>query len=130
MRIATGIASFAAALAVAAPALAARGDAGPAKAASSISLASPGQPSYGDTVEFTVATTATEQPYVNLKCQQGSELVNDSWRSYFGAGLADLRFALSTPTWTGGAADCTASLTMWFNGRNRVLATTSFHVSA
>ena len=122
MRIASCIASIAAALALAAPALA-----GPAKPVSAISLASPA-PSYGDSVEFTVSTTATDSPFVNVKCYQGSTLVNDSWASYFGA--HNRSFGLETPTWTGGAADCTATLTMWSNERNKVLASTSFHVGA
>ena len=125
LRTAACIASIATALALAAPAAAERG--GPANASSSISLATP-SPAYGDSVEFAVSTTATDSPYVNVKCYQGSKLVNDSWASYFGT--HNRSFGLQTPTWTGGAADCTATLTMWFNGRNKTLASTNFHVSA
>ena len=125
MRITACLASVAAAVALAAPAVA--GAAAPVKPSSSIELVGP-SPSYGDRVEFAVSTTATDSPYVNVKCYQGSTLVEDGWASYFGA--SNRSIGLGTASWTGGAADCTATLTMWSKGANKTLASTSFHVSA
>lgn len=124
------IASIVATLTLAAPVTAAPRDARPPSSSSITLIAPSGAPSQGDTVNFAVSTTQTDKPYVNLKCYQGSALVADAWRSYFGAGLADTSIQLATPSWTAGAADCTASLTMWVNGRNKQLASTSFHVAA
>ena len=128
MRTAVCAASLAAALALAVPAVAAAGNGGGSvKSSSSISLAQPSA-AYGDHVSFTVSTTATTQPWVNLQCFQGGALVAEGWASYFGTNPAPT-FGLYSPMWTGGAADCTAYLDMYANGRFRQLMSTSFHVS-
>ena len=82
--------------------------------------------SFGDTVTFQVSTTATTEPWVNLKCYQGRALVAEGWNGYFDASLTGRNFGLSSPKWTGGAADCTAYVTtpQWV-----VLGSTSFHVN-
>lgn len=80
---------------------------------------------WGQTVTFNVSTTATDQPWVNLKCYQGGALVAEGWNGYFDASLTGRNFGLSSPQWTGGAADCTAYVT---NPQWVVLGSTSFHV--
>jgi hypothetical protein len=79
----------------------------------------------GDWITFTVSTTATDQPWVNLKCWQGGDLVAQGWNGYFEGSLTGRNFGLYSPAWTAGAADCTAYLTtpQW-----AILGSTSFHV--
>ena len=114
--------------------------AGPNKTSSSISspivvasssftaLATSG-PRYGDTVTFDVSTTATSHPFVNLTCYQNGRLVAQG-SAGFSEGALGKSFGLYSPQWTGGAADCTAFLDMYSNGRWKHLASTSFHVDA
>lgn len=88
---------------------------------------------YGQRVTFTVSTTATAKPMVQLDCYQGGTHVY--WAS---AGFYEgypwpwnREFRLTSSYWTGGAADCTA--TLYSNGRNgRIVthASTSFPVAA
>jgi len=82
---------------------------------------------YGQTVTFNISTTATTQPWVNLRCFQNGALVAQGWNGYFDGSLTGRNFGLAAPSWTGGAADCTAYLTTpdWTR-----LASTSFHVYA
>ena len=82
---------------------------------------------YDQTVTFNISTTATDQPWVGLKCYQNGTLVAEGWDGYFQGSLSGRNFVLASPSWTGGDADCTASLTtpQW-----AVLASTSFHVYA
>jgi len=82
---------------------------------------------WADTVTFNISTTATSQPWVNLKCYQNKVLVAEGWNGYFDGSLTGRNFMLASPAWTGGAADCTAYLT---NPSWTVLASTSFHVDA
>jgi hypothetical protein len=88
---------------------------------------------HGDTISFSVQTSATDRPFVALECRQGGSAVY--WKSvgmfpdyyeYFGAPL----FTLSSLSWTGGDADCTAELQYQHkNGRMRTAASMSLHVS-
>jgi hypothetical protein len=80
---------------------------------------------YGGWVTFNIATTATSEPWVVLKCYQNGTLVAQGYNGYFDRSITGRNFGLASPSWTGGAADCTASLTtpQW-----AVLASTSFHV--
>jgi hypothetical protein len=87
-------------------------------------------PHYGDLVRFDVSTTATTQPYVDLTCYQNGVLVGEGWRGYFDGALGDGSFGLSSPQWSGGAADCTANLVMYSNNKWKVLASSSFHAEA
>jgi hypothetical protein len=86
---------------------------------------------HGDQVTFTVSTTVTDRPMVKLYCYQaGAEVY---WASagffpdYPWPWARD--FTLRSDYWTGGAADCTATL-YYSAGHNKfpTLATTSFHV--
>jgi len=87
-------------------------------------------PRFGDQVTFDVATSATASPFVDLKCVQNGALVGEAWEGFFDGALGDRTFTLSSPRWTGGAADCTAALDAYVNGRWKPLASTSFHVYA
>jgi hypothetical protein len=86
-----------------------------------------GLPNWDDTVTFNISTTATTQPWVSLKCTQNGVMVAQGLAGYFDGSLSGRDFLLASPSWTGGAADCTAYLETptW-----SVLASTSFHVGA
>ena len=137
LRIIACVASLAGVLCLAVPAAAAPG--GKTTTTSSISLAVPtaltadapvADTRYGDVVTFDVFTDATARPWVNLKCYQGGTLVAEGWDGFFVGALGDRLFGLYSPSWTGGAADCTADLLMRVNDRWKQLASTSFHVDA
>ncbi len=84
-----------------------------------------GSPNWGDTITFTVSTTATNYPYVDVRCYQNGALVYSAsagfYDSYLWPGARNM--PLSSPSWTGGAATCTAVL-------NDGLATLDFAVDA
>jgi hypothetical protein len=138
----TGLA--AAALAVAAlttlgasaPALAAKGSGGGGKpggggttSSSSLKLVLLDSPDadahWGGQVKFDVTTTATTQPHVSLSCSQGGTVVYTSQTGYYDSypWPWTQTFTLSSGAWTGGAADCTATL-YYFTGSKTVNAAT------
>jgi hypothetical protein len=82
---------------------------------------------FGQHVTFNISTSSTNQPWVHLQCYQNGAMVAEGWDGYFDGSLSGRDFTLSSPSWTGGAADCTATLTtpQW-----APLASTSFHVYA
>lgn len=82
---------------------------------------------WGQRITFNVSTTATTEPWVVLKCYQNGALVAQGSEGFFERSLDDQIFILYSPSWTGGAADCTATLTtpQW-----AVLGSNSFHVYA
>jgi hypothetical protein len=134
-RIALG-ASLAAALALAGTALAGKGAtraswiSDPVVVSSNPSFTPTSAPRYGDVVTFTVSTSQTSNPFVNLRCSQNGTVVLSGWSSYSAAGLGDRTFGLASAAWQSGAADCTAELDMYSNGKWKALASTSFHVDA
>lgn len=106
----------------------------PPAASSSLKLvlvnSTDGLPHYGQSVTFQVSTTATTQPNVSVQCFQGGGLVYSAeagfYPSYPWPGTQI--FPLASPSWTGGAASCTASL-YYFAGRKVVtLMTLDFQV--
>ena len=89
-------------------------------------------PNYGDTITFHVSTTATTEPHVNLECYQGGTQVYSAVTGYYASypWPWTQNMALWSYSWTGGAADCTATL-YYFSGRKTITATTlGFHVDA
>ncbi len=87
---------------------------------------------WGDTVTFSVSTTATSQPSVIADCSQNGALVYRHYGFYYGDPSLSQNFILQSAAWTGGAADCTATLYYIdpFYGTELDLATLPFHVSA
>ena len=114
------------------------GGGGSTDGSSSISLAplvydanGNGLPNYLDMVTFDISTTATTQPFVNLKCYQNGALVLEGWQGYYDGALNTSRdFGLGSGVWKGGAADCTAWLDMYTQRGWSQLASTNFHVDA
>jgi len=121
------------ALAVAATASANNGTKTP-PSTSTISLdaqagAATASPTYGSTVHFTVSTTATSYPFVHLTCSQNGTVVAIGWAGYFDGALGTGNFGLYSPQWTGGSANCTASLEMNTSKGWKSLASTDFTVT-
>ena len=91
-----------------------------------------GQAHYGQQVTFEVSTTATTQPSVRLECFQGGTLVYTSSAGFYPEYPWPWArtFTLGSGAWTGGAANCTATMYS-FNGRRYSdLKTLSFGVAA
>jgi len=86
-----------------------------------------GAANWSDVVRFNVSTGSTSQPWVSLTCSQGGVVVAQGTEGYFAGALDDGNFGLYSPQWTGGAADCIASLKTYSGS---VLASASFHVGA
>jgi hypothetical protein len=82
---------------------------------------------YGQDVTFNVSSTQTDQPWVHLVCSQSDAVVSEGWEGMFAGSLDDGVFGLYSPKWTGGAADCTATVT---NPSWIPLASTSFYAYA
>ena len=85
-------------------------------------------PNYMERVGFDVATTATDRPFVGVRCYQGSNFVMDGYTGYFETYMFDPWVTLGSPYWDAAApADCTARLFYYDKrGNQKVLATTSF----
>jgi hypothetical protein len=84
-----------------------------------------GLPNWGDTITFNVSTTATTQPYVEVTCSQNGTVVYSAWAGFYASypWPGSQLMPLSSPSWTGGAASCTAVL-------DPNLATLNFSVGA
>jgi hypothetical protein len=91
-----------------------------------------GLPHYGQSVTFSVSTTATDRPFVLLDCYQNGAWVYTSTVGYFPSYPWDQFFTLTSGNWTGGAANCTATLESISNKtlKETNLATLSFPVYA
>ena len=90
------------------------------------------QAAHDGRVTFEVSTTATDRPFVGLRCWQGSNWVSDGYVGYFPGAMFDPWFTLDSPYWADGvAASCTARLFYYDRrGNQKVLATMSFPVAA
>jgi hypothetical protein len=87
-----------------------------------------GLPNWSDSVTFDISTSATSEPFVDLACYQNGALVYGATGGFFDS----YRFpgtrvmTLTSPSWQGGAADCTAKLYYLSGTRNVELGSTSF----
>jgi hypothetical protein len=87
-------------------------------------------PNWGDTVTFTLSTTATS-PFVQLDCYQGSTWVFTGSVGYFDAYPWAKQFVLWSNYWAGGAASCTAKLYTTTDGSTmNVLSALNFEVGS
>jgi hypothetical protein len=87
-----------------------------------------GLPNWGDEVTFTISTSATTEPFVDLACYQNGTLVYGTTGGFFASYPWPWTkvMLLKSPSWQGGAAQCQAKL-YYLSGRNNVvLATASF----
>ena len=86
---------------------------------------------WGGQVTFTVSTTATTEPHVSLRCSQNGILVYATQTGYYADYLWPWTqvMTLSSVAWTGGSADCVATL-YYFSGADVVsLGTIGFTAS-
>jgi hypothetical protein len=89
-------------------------------------------PNWGDQITFDVATTATDQPHVDVVCTQNGATVYSATTGYYASYPWPWTqvMTLQSQMWTGGAADCTATL-YYFDGRHTpVLSTLPFTAQA
>jgi len=87
--------------------------------------------SWGDQVTFNVDTDAY-QPHLDLVCSQGGTKVYGATTGYYDSYKWPWTqvMTLSSQMWTGGAADCTATLYYWDGRHTTVLQTLDFPVEA
>jgi hypothetical protein len=85
---------------------------------------------YGDTVTYTVSSSATSAPSVKTTCSQNGVAVLWATASFYaGNPFAYMDYvALQSGMWTGGAADCTAVMYYSSGKRTVTLATLNYHV--
>ena len=90
-----------------------------------------GLPNWGDQVTFNISTTATTEPTVSLQCSQNGVVVYGATSGFYdGYPWPWTKYmTLSSATWVGGAAQCTATL-FPVASRSTVLATVSFTAGA
>lgn len=99
---------------------------------SSITLDQQAPIAHGQTITFTVASSA-DRPFSEVKCYQQGAMVYASSAGHFedySINFGEPQHILSSAGWPSGEADCSANL-MYLakNGRWRTAASTSFHVS-
>lgn len=80
--------------------------------------------SWGDTIAINVFTSATET-HVTLQCHRNGMVVLSAWAPYVGSSP---QWTLSSPSWQGGGANCTADLIQFSGMKDIVLASFSFDV--
>jgi len=85
-----------------------------------------GKPNWGDTITWSFTQTSTDTPTVNLTCSQNGVAVYGATGGFYASypWPWTVNMTLSSSAWSGGAANCTATLTP-VNG-SPVLATYSF----
>ena len=82
-----------------------------------------GLPDYGESVKFNVSTTATN-PFISLSCYQGA-----AWVYAAGGMPVNWAFTLASNSWSGGDAECTATVYTTIDGsKTTTLGTLSFPV--
>jgi hypothetical protein len=89
-----------------------------------------GLPNWGDTVTFRVSTSAA-YPSVELDCSQNGVLVSQQTAGFYPTYMWSTDYTLKSYYWTGGPANCVATLyTSGRNGSRQTLSTLSFNVGA
>lgn len=90
-----------------------------------------GGANYGEQVTFNVSTTATDKPSVSLECSQDGVVVYRASAGFYPEYPWPWAqtFTLSSGAWTGGAAQCTATL-YYMNSRGRAVTLTTLSFQA
>jgi hypothetical protein len=91
-----------------------------------------GVANWNDTITYNVSTSATSAPQVSTACYQNGALVLHGNASFYaGNPFAYMDWLqLTSDMWTGGAADCTATMYYSSHKGTVTLATLNFHVDA
>lgn len=119
---------------IALPAFAARGGNGGGKPAGGGTLSlvlldgTDAVANYMERVAFDVSTTATDRPFVGVRCWQAESFVMDAYTGYFEDYMFDPWVTLGSTYWDPNApANCTARLFYYDKrGSQKVLATLDF----
>ena len=76
---------------------------------------------HGQNVTFEAYSSSTSEPHVKLSCAQGGTVVYTNQSGYYPSypWPSTNVMTLKSGAWTGGGADCTATL-YWFNGSKTV----------
>lgn len=87
---------------------------------------------WDDTITYNVSTGATTAPQVRTSCYQNGALVLHADAAFYaGNPFAYMDWLqLTSGMWTGGAADCTATMYYMSHKSTVTLATLNFHVDA
>ena len=89
-----------------------------------------GVPNWGEQIRFNVSTTATTEPNVNLSCTQNGVVVYGALTGYYASYPWPWTniMTLSSNSWQGGQAECTAVLN-YYSGTSTInLASITFTV--
>ena len=133
--VALGVAALTT-LGASAPAFAAKGGGGkPTSGSTSTTFnlvlldSTDGLAHWGQRVTFDISTTATDAPYVDLVCTQNGTTVLGATSGFFDGYPWPWTqvMTLKSQSWTGGDADCTATLYYLGGKRTYVLKTLNFH---
>ena len=91
-----------------------------------------GLPHWGQQITFTVSTTATTEPHVSVTCKQNGAIVYSAATGFFASYPWPWTqiMTLSSQSWTGGDADCAATLYAISGTKVTNLASLAFHVYA
>jgi hypothetical protein len=91
-----------------------------------------GVANWDDTITYNVSTSATSSPQVKTACYQNGVLVLHADAAFYaGNPFAYMDWLqLTSGMWTGGAADCTATMYYMTHKGTATLATLNFHVDA
>jgi len=91
-----------------------------------------GGANFGEQVTFEVSTTATDQPMVQVDCYQAGAHVYWASAGFYASYPWPwaTNFTLRSSYWTGGAANCTATLYMFDGRRYQNLTSIAFDVAA
>jgi hypothetical protein len=91
-----------------------------------------GLPNWGDSITFNVTTTATTEPHVNVTCSQRGTVVYGASTGYYASYPWPWTqiMQLSSQSWTGGAASCTATLQAYSGTSVTTLGTLNFQAYA
>jgi hypothetical protein len=109
----------------------------PSKGTSSLSVVmvtdanADGKPNWADTVTFSIQTTATTQPNVNLSCSQNGTVVYGAVAGFY-EGYPwpwTVNMELKSTNWSSGGANCTAVLNYYSGTKVVNLASLEFTVS-
>jgi hypothetical protein len=90
-----------------------------------------GEPNWGDIVTFDASTSSVASPVLQVSCYKNGQNVLYVQKSYnTGVQIAAARYIqLKSSQWTGGSADCAATLLKTNFGKTTVLSTSTFHVN-
>jgi hypothetical protein len=91
-----------------------------------------GLANWGDTITFKDSTWSTTEPHVNVTCSQNGTVVYGASTGYYASypWPWTQNMTLSSQSWTGGAASCTATVSAYSGTSVTTLGTLNFSAGA